>query len=121
MTPSEIIANDPATQKVGAAKVLTAISRLLKSGQGIILQRRNTVMLFIAIDKHVAEVHIYSVDKPVAMGVAMKYFLQKAQESEISRVYGSAPLNSPIMKLVRMMGIPVVESDRKNYSWMLNV
>lgn len=121
MTPSEIIANDPATQKVGAAKVLTAISRLLKSGQGIILQRRNTVLLLIAIDKYTAELHIYSVDKPVAVGVAMKHFAQKIVDSELKRVYGSAPLDSPVMRLMGLMGFQVMKSDKPNYSWMANV
>lgn len=121
MKPSEIIANDPETQKVGAAKVLAGISKLVKSGQGIILQRRNTVLLLIAIDKHVAEVHIYSVDKPVGIGVAMKYFQQQLIDSEIRRVYGSAPLSSPIMRLMGMMGIQVMRSDKPNYTWMANV
>lgn len=121
MTPSEIIANDPATQKAGAAKVLAGISKLVKSGQGIILQRRNTVLLLIAMDKHVAELHIYSVDKPVAVGVAMKYFAQQIIDSELKRVYGSAPLNSPIMRMMGVMGFKVMPSDKRNYTWMANV
>jgi hypothetical protein len=121
MTPSEIIANDPETQKAGADKVLVGISKLIKSGQGIILQSRNTVLLVIAIGKDKAELHLYSVDKPAAIGVAMKTFHQKLVDSQLKRVYGSAPLNSPIIRLMGMMGFEMMKSDNPKYTWMVNV
>jgi hypothetical protein len=121
MTPTEIVANDPETQKAGAAKVLAGMSKVLKSGLGMLLRSQNTVLFLIAIEKNVAELHIYSVDKPAAIGAAMKDFEKKIVDSELERVYGSAPLNSPIMRLMSMMGFQVLKSDKPNYTWMANV
>ena len=121
MTPTQIIANDPETQKAGANKVLAGIDKIVKSGLGIILRSQNTVLLLIAIEKNVAELHIYSVDKPTAIGTAMKDFEKKIVDSELERVYGSAPLNSPIMRMMGMMGYQVMKSDKPNYTWMANV
>lgn len=121
MKASEIIANDPETKKVGAAKVLAGIFKLTQSGKGIILQSQNTVLLLIAIGEGLAELHIYSVDKPAGIGAAMKDFEQKIRSSDLERVYGSAPLNSQIMRLMGMMGYQVMKSDKPNYTWMANV
>jgi len=120
MKPSEIIANDPQTQKAGAVKVLAGISKLVKSGRGIILQKQNTVLLLIAIGEGLAELHIYSVDSPIAVGAAIKHFKQKIINSDLKRVYGSkAP--PEVMRLMQLMGIPAVKSDKPNYTWMANV
>jgi hypothetical protein len=120
MKASEIIANDPQTQKVGAAKVLAGISKLTQSGRAIILQRKDTVLLLISISEGVAELHIYSVDSPLAVASAMKYFQEKIKSSDLKRVYGSkAP--PEVMRLIQMVGIPAVKSDKPNYTWMANV
>ena len=121
MRASEIIANDPQTQKVGAAKVLAGISKLTQSGRAIILQSQNTVLVLIAIGEGLAELHIYSVDKPAGIGAAMKDFEQKIRSSDLKRVYGSASLDSQIIRLMKIMGYQVMESDKPNYRWMANV
>ena len=121
MTPSEIIANDPESKKAGPVKVLASIAKLTASGEAILLRSKNTVLLVIKIAPETAELHLYSVDSPVAIGMAMKDFHDKLVKSDVKRVYGSAPAGSPIVRLMRMMGFEMMESDNPKYSWMGNV
>jgi hypothetical protein len=121
MTPTEIIANDPQSKQDGADKVLAAIAKLVKNGDAILFQHGNTVLVIVRIGQGLAEVHLYSTAKPVEIAMAMKDFHRKLLESHIQRIYGTAPANSPIIRLMGIAQLEAVQSDKPQYTWMMNV
>jgi hypothetical protein len=121
MTPSQIILNDKTSIRDGAKKVLAAIAAIIKSGSGIMLQKNNSLAVFIGLGDDAVEVHLYTVDSAMALASALKYFYEKMVESHIKRVYAIEPAEKNLIGLLKSVGINVQKSDRPEYTWMADV
>ena len=118
---SQIIMNDQFSQKDGAEEVVLGINKLVQSGDAVILQKNNSVLVVVKLEPGVVEVHLYTVDNPIPLASAIDYFHKKLLESDIKRVYGTTPRTPEIIDLMKSVGIQVLPSDNPEYSWMANV
>jgi hypothetical protein len=120
MTPSEIIQKN--SQKFGydADMLLRKISKIVKAGGGILLQENNSLLLMIAIEPNVVEIHLFTVDSPLNFEKSIKTFIEKIKSSDIQKVYSS--YSAPeVVNMLDENGLNVEKSDKPNYSWMADV
>jgi hypothetical protein len=121
MKTSEIILNDKEAIKAGAEKVLAAVGKLIQSGHGVLLKDNNSVLLLIRLGEGLVELHLYTVDKPLAVAKSIKYFIKKIRESDLKAVYGNAPIDSPVVQMLNISGVKVEKSNLPKYQWMAKV
>ena len=126
MKPSEIIKQE--AQKIGynADEMLGKISKLVNSKAGILLQKNDSLLLIIGIAKGVAEVHIFTVDRPAKIAESLKYFIEKVKGSGLKKIYGSenedqANRLKQTLALLTRLGVPVQKSNWNRYSWMASI
>ena len=122
MTPSQIILQDQYSQADDPKKVLRSISRIIKDGNGVLLQKNNSLLFLIRLGEGDVELHLYTVDPPQSLASAIQYFIQKIRESDLKRVYFIKPKSGEqIVKMLKMYGVDIQKSDRKEYSYMAKV
>jgi hypothetical protein len=121
MSASQIILNDQFSQEDGAEGIIQGLSKLVDTGDAVLLQKNNTVLAVIKLDPGVVEVHLYTLDAPLPLAAAIRYFHDKLVESDIDKVYGTSPRTPQIVELMRAVGVKVLPSDNPEYSWMANV
>lgn len=122
MTPSEIILKDQYSQADDPKKVLMGVSRIVKAGNGILLQKNNSVLFLIRLGEGDVELHLYTVDPPQALASAIQYFIEKIRKSDLKRVYFIKPKSGEqIVKMLKMYGVDIQKSDRKEYAYMAKV
>lgn len=120
MKPSEIILQDKYAQEDGAPAFLRKISALIKSKDGILLQKNDTVMLIIRLGDSAVEIHVYTVDEPSKVVDSMRYFVKKLLNSDIEKAYFVQPRSGDNMaKMLKMFGLNLEKSDRPNYAYMI--
>jgi hypothetical protein len=121
MKPSEIILNDKEAVNAGAQKVLKAIGELVKNKSATLLQDGNSVLVLVSLGKGNVELHLYTVDQPLQVARSVKTFIKKIRDSDIKAVYGTAPMDSPVVRMLEMQGVDVQDSDNDRYNWMAKV
>jgi hypothetical protein len=122
MTPSEIILQDQYSQADDPKKVLMSIDRIIKAGNGILLQKNNSVLFLIRLGDGDVELHLYTVDPPQSLASAIQYFIEKIRNSEIKKVYFIKPKSGEqIVKMLKTYGVDIQKSDRKQYAYMAKV
>jgi len=120
MTPSQIIIADCKKNGVDPDYYLKTVTHIVQSDLGILLQHGDTILLVIRLGDKKAELHISTADTPVRVKSAIKYFINKLEESEINKVYGAGFPRDTIAILKRLK-IDVKPSDLKQYGWMANI
>ena len=122
MTPSEIILKDQYSQTDDPKKVLMGIQRIIKAGNGILLQKNNSVLFLIRLGEGDVELHLYTVDPPQSLASAIQYFIEKIKNSDLKKVYFIKPKSGEqIVKMLKMYGVDIQKSDRKEYAYMAKV
>ena len=122
MTPSEIILKDRYSQEDDPEKVLLTINQILKIGNGVLLQKNNSVLLLIRLGDGAVELHLYTVDPPQSLASAIQYFIEKIKNSEIKKVYFIKPKSGEqIVRMLKTYGVDIQKSDRKQYAYMAKV
>jgi hypothetical protein len=121
MKTSEIILNDKESVKYGSKKVLAAVEKLVTSGNGVLLKDNNSVLLLVRLGEGLVELHLYTLDKPITVAKSIKYFIKKIKESDLKAVYGTAPMDSPVVKMLNISGVNVEKSNLPKYQWMAKV
>jgi hypothetical protein len=122
MTPSQIILQDKYSQAADPKKVLLSISRIIKDGNGVLLQKNNSVLFLIRLGGGDVELHLYTVDPPQTLAKSIDYFIKKIQASNMIYVYfPKLKGDDKIIGMVRMYGIDVKKSDRPEYAYMAKV
>ena len=122
MTPSEIILRDQYSQADDPKKVLMGIDRVIKAGNGILLQKNNSVLFLIRLGEGDVELHLYTVDPPQSLASAIQYFIKKIQDSDLKTVYFIKPKSGEqIVRMLKTYGIDIQKSDRKEYAYMAKV
>jgi hypothetical protein len=121
MKTSEIILNDKESIKAGADKVLATVGKFIKSGHGVLLKDNNSVLLLIRLGEGLVELHLFTLDKPLTVAKSIKNFIKKIRESDLKAVYGTAPMDSPVVQMLNISGVKVEKSNLPNYQWMAKV
>ena len=122
MTPSEIILQDQYSQADDPKKVLIAINRIIKDGNGVLLQKNNSVLFLIRLGEGDVELHLYTVDPPQSLASAIQYFIEKIKVSDLKKVYFIKPKSGEqIVRMLKTYGVDIQKSDRKQYAYMAKV
>jgi hypothetical protein len=122
MTPSEIILKDKYSQADDPNRVLMSIDRILKSGNGVLLQKNNSLLFLIRLGEGEVELHLYTIDPPQSLASAIQYFIEKIRNSEIKKVYFIKPKSGEqIVRMLKTYGVDIQKSDRKQYAYMAKV
>jgi hypothetical protein len=122
MTPSQIILQDKYSQADDPKKVLMSINQIISDGNGVLLQKNNSVLFLIRLGKGDVELHLYTVDPPQALAKAIDYFIKKIKDSDMKKVYfPKLKGDDKIIDVVRMYGIDVQKSDIPEYAYMAKV
>ena len=122
MTPSEIILQDQYSQSDDPKKVLIAINRIIKDGNGVLLQKNNSVLFLIRLGEGDVELHLYTVDPPQPLASAIQYFIEKIKASDLKKVYFIKPKSGEqIVRMLKTYGVDIQKSDRKEYAYMAKV
>lgn len=126
MTPSEIITQEAHTIGGDADVLLRKIDKLVDSKAAVLLQKNDTLLLLIAIAKGMAELHIFTVDRPAKVVEAVKYFVEKIKDSDIKVVYGSGNTAQDVklkktLDILDRLGVDVQKSNQPDYQWMATV
>jgi len=122
MTPSEIILRDKYSQEDGPKKVLATIRSIVDSGNGILLQKNNSLLFLVRLGEGDVELHLYTVDPPQFLASSIQYFIEKIRNSDLKKVYFPKPRGGEqIIKMLKMYGIDIQKSDRPRYSYMAKV
>ena len=120
MTPSEIIQVDASRTGYDPNLALTKLKGQVESGQSIMLRENDSILVLTKIGDGIAELHLFTADKPLTLAKSALRFLEKVRQSDTQRVYGKAD-NDQIVQLLRNLGMEVQESDRPEYNWMLDL
>lgn len=116
MNADEIILQDAQSHGVNGQQLLAGLKRLLASGEAIVLRSGNSVLILRKLGDGKAELHLFSADSGVGVARAVQDFIGKIRNSDIQQVYGKAD-NDGILRLLKMMGVNVTESDIPGYNW----
>ena len=120
MTPSEIISQNVKAVGKNPAAVLRGLSKLLKAKKAILLRHGDSVLVLNTIAPKQAELHLFTVDKPMALMQAIKDFVKKVRASDLDQVYGKAD-NPQIVRALEAVGVKVQKSDKPKYNWRADV
>ena len=117
MTPTEIISADIQAHGKDPQADLNAINAAVQAKKGFIMQSGNTVLFLLMISPEAAELHLYTQDRPIAVGKALKEFIDGIRKSGIKVVYGSEDVPQ-LQQLVSNLGLQAEPSDNPKYKWM---
>ena len=120
MTPSEIITQEAQSHGKDPKILMHWINEHVRAHNAILLQHGDSVMMLKKIAPHQVELHLFTQDKPIALVGAVKDFYERIKKSGVRRVYGKAD-DPQVLKLAKIGGFNVVNSDRPQFNWMANV
>lgn len=120
MTPTEIITKDIQAHGHNPAPVLRWVGANVKSKNAILLRHGDSILMVNKIKPHEAELHLFTVETPIALMGSVKDFFDKLKQSDLKRAYGKAD-NPQILKMLRMAGVDVLKSDKPKYNWMMEI
>jgi deoxyribodipyrimidine photolyase-like uncharacterized protein len=117
MTPTEIISADIQAHGKDPKADLNAINAAVQAKKGFIMQSGNTVLFLLMISPEAAELHLYTQDRPIAVGKALQSFIDGIRKSGIKVVYGSEEPQQ-VLSLLKFLDVTVEPSDNPKYKWM---
>lgn len=120
MKPTEIITADAVRNGIDPEVLLNKFRRSLSGKQSIMLQSGDSVLIIRIFAPGMAELHLFTTEKPMALIKSIRYFIQQIKNSDIEVVYGQAD-NPQIIDLLRSAGVNVVNSDIPTYNWKAEV
>lgn len=120
MNADEIILQDAQAAGVDAQAVLQGIKKELASGNSLVLRSGNSVLVLKRIGEGQAALHLFTADNGVGVARAVQDFINKIRNSDIQVVYGRAD-NDQILRLLKMLGVNVTDSDLPEYNWRAEV
>lgn len=120
MTPTEIITADSEAQGIDPQPILQSIAQAVKSKKGVLLQENNTILFLLLIGEGKVEVHIFTQDRPVAVGKAISGFIPKVKRLGVTTIYGTEE-PAQTLALLKFLGITPEQSDIPKYKWMAEI
>ncbi len=120
MTPEEIIRADADERELDHEPILKTISHWIDKGEAVAYHEGDSVLLVRKISEKNAELHLFTSDKPMALVKAVMRFIERIRETNLEYVYGKADKDH-IIEMLKMLGIPVMDSDKEQYNWKAKV
>jgi len=123
LKPSQVIITDSKNRNLDSTKVLNAVNHAVKSG-GILLHNGKTSLLLEKIGPGEFSTHLFTQDPPVILARNLMTFFRNIEKRGVHILYGDAD-NGAIINMLRRLGqkinVPVKESDRAGYNWMIKL
>lgn len=120
MTSDEIIRKDAEEAGLDPNQVLQRIKQEAASGRSLLLREGETILVLRKLDNNSAELSLFTEDQKMALSRAIRAFIKKIKQSDISTVYGKAS-NPEIVGLLEILGVDVEDSDLPQYNWKATV
>jgi hypothetical protein len=123
LKPSQVIIADSKSRNLDPTKVLNATNHAVKSG-GILLHNGKTSLLLEKIGSGEFAAHLFTQDPPVILARTLMTFFRNIEKRGVHILYGKAD-NGSIINMLRRLGqqinVPIKESDRAGYNWMIKL
>ena len=100
MTPEQIIAYETGRKGMNSGLILAKLHRHIKDNDANLLQHHDTLMYLKRIDDHNADVHFITIDAPLVLSSAIKYFLDLARKHGIKVLHTSSK-NPKVMQALK--------------------
>jgi len=118
MKASQIIQIDAQKSGIEPKKALAMLNYQAKQKQNLIVQKNDSLMVLTAIAPDTVEGYLITADKPMALSKSLMQFWEEIQKhDDIQIVYGQAD-EPNILKLMKLVGWPIEDSDNPKYKWM---
>ena len=101
--------------------MVQAIAQHINDGNGLLLRKNNTILFILRIAPATVEVHIYTLDNPLPLASAIKYFHNQLLNADIHTVYFTNPRTPQLTNLLKAVGVNILPSDNPKYHWMIHV
>ena len=115
----DIIAQDAKRSGKRPADVLTGVMIALDRRNAKLLHDNKSVAIIEPLDEGRTEyeVHLFTVDNPMSLVRSVKNLGSQIRSvPKLERVYGKA--NPEVIKMLKVAGFPVAQSDKKEFNWM---
>jgi len=120
MTPSQIVTQDAQNNGADPQKVLQSAIGQVKSGNTVLMQENNSVLLVTRLGDGRAMLHLFTLDSPLTLRHSLAGFINKIKTSEIKVVYGDT-MNQQLLALLKKVGVDVQKSNLPKFTWMAEV
>ena len=117
MKPSEIITADAQRNGFDPQAILTDMLQKLKAGTSVLLPKNNSVVFLTPVSRTAMEWNFFTVDKGKALEEAIKYFLEKISEANITTIYSMVD-EPEVIRTIISLGVDFDKSDKPDYDWM---
>jgi hypothetical protein len=115
MKASEIIGQYSQSQGIPAQSAIAAANEAVSSGNSVLLQENDTVLVVTKIKPTVADVAMFTADSPQVLQQSLMALLNKLRQSGIQMIYGDLE-NKDLVSLLQQSGMQLSQSDLPNYA-----
>lgn len=118
MKPSEIITQVAQQHGVNPKGLATGIYNSLKTKNTLLLQKNDSLMVVIMFKPKLAEIHLFTVEKGLALAKSLKEFMHELKnEKNINKVYVKVD-NDKIIPFSKSIGVNFEKSDLPQFQFM---
>lgn len=121
MTPTQIIMNDPTSLEDGYENVIAALEQRLDEGNSLLIQKDNSLLFLTRIDDGAVEAHFYSTETAHKVVSAVQHFINEMVKNGIKVMYIYDFGDDNMNRILQMIGLDVLPSDREHYQFMVNL
>lgn len=114
--PSEIIQEYSNSIGKQPAQMMTAIDALMKSGDGLIIQEHDTIMVMQKLAPKIVAGYLMTTDEQQVLMNAASSLIEKVKQSGVTMMYGYNE-NEELSLALDYKGAKVVPSDLPKYGW----
>jgi hypothetical protein len=100
--------------------VIRSIAYYLSNDKGVLLRQNDTVIFAYKFADDLAGMHLFTIDSPIKVVRAVKYFIKEATKHNIKTVYGLTE-NKQMYRVFKLLGLNVDKSDLPQYNWKWQV
>lgn len=120
MKPSEIITQVAQQHGIDPKGLASGITNALKQKNTLLLQKNNSLMVITMFKPKMAEIHLFTVEKGLALAKSLKEFMREIKNEEhIDKVYVKVD-NDKIVPFAKSIGVKFVKSDLPQFQFMAN-
>ncbi len=123
MEIAEIIAEDAIRQGVMPGAMLTGVSIAVDKRKAKLLHDDKTVFILEPIDgnQNEVEVHLFTADEPQGLARSAQRLAKKMKDMPgIQKAYSTFN-DQKIERLLRAIGVKLQKSDKKGFTWMMEI
>lgn len=114
--PSEIIQEYSTSIGKQPAQMMTAIDALMKSGDGLMIQEHDTILIMQKLAPKIVGAYLMTTDEQQVLMNAASSLIEKVKQSGITMIYGLNE-NEELSLALDYKGAKIVPSDLDVYDW----